>query len=137
MVVDTDKAAAGAGGGVMWQTELERTLETLWRQCGGPELEAEYRFHPTRKFRFDFAYIPLKIAIECEGGTYSGGRHVRGAGYAEDCVKYNQAALLGWRVFRLTADMLRDDPYGHLKPIAEMIAAEMKPVPAAGLFVNL
>ena len=56
-------------------------------------------------------------AVEVEGGTWINGRHNRGKGFAEDCEKYNQAALLGWRVFRLTIDMLENDPYGHLMPI--------------------
>lgn len=43
------------------------------------------------------------LAVELEGGTWANGRHTRGSGYAEDCDKYNQAALLGWRVLRFTA----------------------------------
>ncbi len=62
----------------------------------------EYKFHPTRKWRFDFA-IPLKmIAIEIEGGTFSNGRHSRPLGMQADMEKYNQAALSGWKVLRYT-----------------------------------
>ena len=46
------------------------------------------------------------LAVECEGGTYSKGRHVRGEGFAKDCEKYNVAALLGWRVLRFTGSMI-------------------------------
>jgi len=28
-------------------------------------------------------------------------------GFAEDCRKYNAATLLGWRVYRVTGDMVR------------------------------
>ena len=66
-------------------------------------LEREYRFHPTRLWRFDFAFAYRKIAIEIEGGTWSGGRHTRGSGYAEDCLKYNEAAKLGWTILRYTS----------------------------------
>lgn len=64
--------------------------------------DREYQFHPERKWRFDFAYPDLKIAIEAEGGIWSSGRHTRGSGFIKDCEKYNQAAILGWRVLRYT-----------------------------------
>lgn len=71
-----------------------------------PEPSLEYRFHPDRKWRFDYAWIPQKIAMEIEGGVWSGGRHTRGAGFLKDMEKYNQAARLGWRVFRFTPQQL-------------------------------
>lgn len=63
----------------------------------------EHKFHPIRKWRFDFAIPQYLIAIECEGGVWSGGRHTRGLGYSKDCEKYNNATLLGWRVLRYCA----------------------------------
>ena len=62
----------------------------------------EYRFHPTRQWRFDFAFIDKKIAVEIEGGIWSGGGHTRGLHYSSDCEKYNQAQILGWVVLRYT-----------------------------------
>lgn len=75
-----------------------------------PEPTREHRFHAVRKFRFDFAWIPQKVAVELEGGTFSGGRHVRGIGFETDCIKYNLAAAEGWVVFRFTTQMLERDP---------------------------
>lgn len=46
--------------------------------------------------------------MEVEGGTWVHGRHVRGAGYRRDVDKYNAAVQMGWAVFRVTADMVRD-----------------------------
>ncbi len=66
----------------------------------------EYAFHPRRKWRFDFAFPSKMIAIEIEG--LGGGRHQRIGGFTGDCHKYNAAALLGWRVFRFTTDMVMD-----------------------------
>lgn len=76
------------------------------RIAGHPIPEAEVRFHPTRKWRFDFAYPLRLIAIEIEGGIYAGGRHTRGSGFAEDVRKYNSATLNGWHLIRLTGEMV-------------------------------
>lgn len=56
----------------------------------------------------DFVWPKMKLAAEIEGGTWAGGRHVRGAGYSEDCKKYNEAALSGWLVLRFTAEQIRN-----------------------------
>jgi hypothetical protein len=66
---------------------------------------AEHKGIPGRKFRFDFAIPSMMIAIEYEGGTYSGGAHTRGKHYASDCEKYSLAAIYGWCVIRLTVDL--------------------------------
>jgi very-short-patch-repair endonuclease len=68
--------------------------------------EREYLFHPTRMFRFDFAWPDRRIAVEVEGVTNKGGRHQRRNGYEGDCVKYNSAVMLGWRVLRYTTQMV-------------------------------
>lgn len=90
----------------MPKSELEETLALLIRAEGLPEPQREYRFHPTRRWRFDFAYPERKIAIECEGGTWAGGRHTRGSGFAKDCEKYNTAAAMDWKVLRFTKAMI-------------------------------
>lgn len=84
-----------------------------------PPLVREHRFAPPRRWRFDFADPESQVAIELEGGVWSGGRHTRGGGFAADCTKYNAAALAGWTVFRLTAEMLSD--WALLRRIADLI----------------
>lgn len=71
-----------------------------------PQPIYELRFAPPRRWRFDFAWPEHMLAVEIEGGTWSGGRHTRGKGYANDCRKYNAAVLLGWRVLRFTTEMV-------------------------------
>ena len=66
----------------------------------------ELKFHPTRKWRFDFSWPEQMIAVEIEGGTWSGGRHTTGSGFEKDCEKYNEAAALGWKVYRFTSGMI-------------------------------
>lgn len=60
----------------------------------------EYRFDPVRRWKFDFAMVEQKIAVEVEGGVWTRGRHVRPAGFIADCEKYNAAVMQGWRVLR-------------------------------------
>lgn len=62
----------------------------------------EYQFCSGRKWRFDFAIIPLRIAVEVEGGTWINGRHIRPQTYLRDIEKYNNAAALGWLLLRTT-----------------------------------
>jgi hypothetical protein len=63
---------------------------------------AEHRFDPERRWRFDYAWPDALVALEVEGGVFTGGRHTRGAGFLKDIEKYNRAAVLGWRVLRTT-----------------------------------
>ena len=73
-----------------------------------PGCEPEYKFHPTRKWRFDFAWPHAFIALEIEGGVWTGGRHTSGAGFVKDMEKYNEAGLLGWRIFRVTPNQVKN-----------------------------
>lgn len=98
-------------------TDLEAAFANWWRLLGGPELATEHRFAPPRRWRVDFAHLGARVAIECEGGVYSGGRHVRGAGFEADVEKYNALAAAGWILFRVTSGTLAGDPRGTLEPI--------------------
>ena len=66
-----------------------------------PEPVREHRFHPTRKWRFDFCWPDRLVAVEIEGVTYQGGRHQTVKGFIDDCEKYEAAMMLGWRVYRV------------------------------------
>ena len=68
------------------------------------ECVKEFKFHPTRRWRFDYAIPEHKIAVEVEGGVWTNGRHTRPQGFLGDIEKYNTATLMGWRVFRTTPD---------------------------------
>lgn len=109
-------------------SELEKRFALLWRACEGPALETEFQFHPTRKWRADFAHLPSKTIIEIEGGIFmrGGGRHNRGIGYANDAEKYLEAVFEGWTVLRLTQVQL------NLKWVARIVGlvhANEKPGP--------
>ena len=67
-------------------------------------MEREYRFHPRRRWRFDFAWPDLKVAVEVEGGVWQYGRHNRARGFLADLEKYNEAAVMGWLVLRVARE---------------------------------
>jgi len=93
----------------MRKAERERHELTLIDQihrAGLPEPKRQYKFHPKRRWACDLAYPEQGIVIEVEGGIWSGGRHVRGAGYEADCEKYNEAEIMGLMVLRFTPGMI-------------------------------
>ena len=81
-------------------------------------LEAEPDFPPftreavlfpqRRKFRYDFAFLDHRIAVEVQGGTWVKSGHTTGGGIRRDCAKGNLAQLMGWRCFHFTAKMIDD-----------------------------
>jgi hypothetical protein len=87
-------------------SDLERLLVWQVKAAGLPDPAPEYRFDPGRRWRFDLAWPVVRLACECEGATWTGGRHTTGSGFERDCEKYNQAAIMGWRVLRFTGGMI-------------------------------
>lgn len=78
----------------------------LVKAATGLDCMAEWRFHPQRKWRFDYAIPAARVAVEVEGGVFTGGRHTTGAGFTADLEKYNTAESMGWHVLRITPDVL-------------------------------
>jgi hypothetical protein len=92
--------------------------ELCW-QCktlGLPEPQAEFRFHDSRLWRFDFSWPDYRVALEQEGVVYAttpgdhrlGGRHTSRAGFTADLEKYRAAFVLGWRVLRVLPAHIHD-----------------------------
>jgi len=107
-------------------SKLEDTMAQQMALAKLPAWVSEYRFHPVRRWRFDFAWPEKMIALEVEGGQFTHGkpirhydprrkkrattqisRHLSPMGFEGDCKKYNAAALLGWRVIRVTTQMVK------------------------------
>lgn len=72
-----------------------------------PQPKRELRFHATRKWQLDFAWLFYKVALEVEGGAFSGHGHRSVGKFLRDLEKYNEAALAGWTVIRCTTDDLK------------------------------
>lgn len=66
----------------------------------------EHQFHPERKWRFDWTWVPQKFAIEVDGSIWTQGRHTRGSGWLKDAEKLNEAALANWCVVHCTPQQL-------------------------------
>ncbi len=83
--------------------------ETFALQCRAYGLAPvrEYKFHPDRKWKADFAFPQHRLLVEIEGGTEGRSRHRSDEGYEGDCLKYNAAALLGWHVLRYTTQIAK------------------------------
>jgi hypothetical protein len=80
----------------------------------GPELVTEeHRFHPVRRWRFDYAIPSIKLAVEYHGHAgFIGGKtsgHSSIKGLTNDCEKINSAIGSGWRVLAFTALHFRAD----------------------------
>jgi very-short-patch-repair endonuclease len=108
----------------MSKSTLEQKFLYYWNLfCKDfPAPEREQVFHVKPRWRADFMWRDKKIIVEIEGGTWSNGAHVRGLGYTKDCKKYNAAQSLGYKVFRATSDMLKQDPMSFI----ELIKKEVK-----------
>lgn len=98
--------------------DYAETLLIQLQLAGLPEPQREFMFHRKRKWRFDLAWPDLMIAVEVEGGIWTGGRHVRGEGYEKDCEKYNEAQLAGWMVLRFTPGMIKRGKAGGVIEMA-------------------
>jgi len=106
-------------------SSLEVTLALQLRALRAPEPITEYRFAAhhvggpgkglrdrlraagLQDWRFDAAWPALMLAVEIEGGAWTGGRHTRGAGFEADLVKYGAAQLLGWTIYRCGSSLIK------------------------------
>ena len=104
-----------------------RLVLAVFGQAGIPAPVFEFKFCNERKWRFDLAWprgvagcrlqvagakanadgrlrnlnpdtCNFQLALEVQGGIWTGGRHVRGAALVKEMEKLNAAACLGWRV---------------------------------------
>lgn len=106
-------------------SNLEAEFLQYWRMIvpSRPQPEREYQFLEGRRFRFDFCFVPQRVAVELEGAVFQQGRHTRGKGYESDCEKYNLAVLNGYKVLRFTRGMLQRDPHGCISQVLGAIEA--------------
>jgi hypothetical protein len=110
---------SGTGGVGVSKTkydDLPVLVDAQAKEAGFDKPLREHRFCPIRRWRCDYFWpyavntasgFRHDVALEVEGGIWTGGRHTRGAGFLKDCEKYNTMANLGIRLIRLTPAQVR------------------------------
>ena len=97
-------------------SKLSDKWYSLWKECGGPNLQVEVRVTPERKWRFDFAIFKEDgspwMAFEIDGGEFIFGRHARRLG--PDAEKANAAQLLGWKLYRFPTSLVNEGYVRHI-----------------------
>lgn len=89
-------------------SDLEGELAQALHLARLPRPEREAQLVDGRKWACDFVYRAARLVVEVEGGTQSGkSRHSKGVGFDEDCRKYAELTLRGWRVIRVTGTHIR------------------------------
>lgn len=68
----------------------------------------QFRFCLARRWKADFALNDSMTLIEVEGGVWINGAHNRGKRFEEDCLKYAEAAIMGWKVLRFSTGQVKN-----------------------------
>jgi len=117
-------SVAAADAAVMSAPELQLLAQILGAGLPTPRYGSkQWRFHPRRRWRADFAWPRHGlngVIVEVEGGYWQKARtkdgqetghsagHAHPARFEADVEKYNEAALAGITVVRVTPAMIRD-----------------------------
>ena len=99
------------------KSEAEEKLWLHLRVLGQQRLwRRQVRFHPVRRWTFDFARPDIKLAVEVQGihrfgadgkQTKHPGYHRSAEGIENDCEKAAKAMLLGWKVLKVTTGQVK------------------------------
>jgi hypothetical protein len=84
------------------------------RRCeqeGIPRPAWEVHFHPTRRWRADFAWVAHRLILELDGGLFSRGTQAHGTigRMLADRERDNETLIAGWMVLRIPFGK-HDDP---------------------------
>lgn len=77
-----------------------------------PLLEREFKFHPSFRHKFDYCWPCYMVAVELQGGIYSGNRqsgHLSVPGIENDMFKLNLAQSCGWIQLQLSPRKIRQE----------------------------
>lgn len=85
------------------ESELEQKFYNACLEYRLPQFVQQHKFHHIRNWRFDFAWLPQRIAVEIQG---KGPGHMSVPGMLSDYEKHNAAMLLGWQIFYFMSEGL-------------------------------
>jgi hypothetical protein len=86
----------------------EDLLALQVKAAGLPEPERQYYYARPRKLRADFAWPDVMLLCECQGGVWSRRAHGSITGILADIDRLNAATISGWRLIRVTPDMVKN-----------------------------
>jgi very-short-patch-repair endonuclease len=86
-------------------------------------IEKQYRFHEVRRWRLDFAFPELHLAIEVNGAGF-GHQHV--GNQRKNWNKLNAAREMGWRVLEYPANAITVRTNGEPGKRLERIIAQIE-----------
>lgn len=91
------------------KSQLETIFWDRWAETGLPAPIRNFnKWDRDTRRELDFAWMVERVAVEIQGGAFTGGKHGRGAGITADLAKLNRAAELGWTVLAFTSPQVRD-----------------------------
>jgi hypothetical protein len=120
--------------GTTKQSRLEATFAFQIRAAGLPTPQREFKAIPGRDFRFDFAWLELRLLAEIQGGIYGTLKskktgkplgHNSITGMLRDMEKLNLATLAGYRVLQFSEKHIESGE--ALKWTQQAIAQNTKP----------
>ena len=92
-------------------SDLEDTLAFQLRLAGLPIPLREFKAIPSRRFKWDFAWLckpgEFGLLVEVQGGIWQKGGHSTGKGITRDAEKLNLATLAGYRSLIVTAEHIK------------------------------
>lgn len=106
---------------------LEQTFAQAIVQCPEASVLAgfkrNYRFHESRRWEWDFAWVERRLAVELQGGQWQRGRHTRGGKAYQNELEKHRAAVMSdwWCLCYTTDDIMKND--GALLAVREVMRA--------------
>ena len=85
--------------------------------------ERQHRYAKPRKLAADFAWPESRLLVEVQGGIWGRKAHGSITGILADIDRLNAATLAGWRLLRVTPDMVKSGV--ALQVIERALGAEL------------
>ncbi len=121
------------------KSDLEEQMRWILEHLGPEKLtgpvEEEVRPLLDRRYRLDFGYPQLRVAVEVQGGVWArrkdpvtgkalGSAHT-GMGHERDMEKLNTLQIAGWIVLQFSSKMIHEDPCGVAETVCRAIRARI------------
>lgn len=108
-------------------SELEALFLKHWKERFPEHLPVrEFRFHAKARYRFDFAWVDRRVAVEIQG---FGPAHFSVKGMSSDHMKLATALTSGWKVVYFTSALLKTTKYRYVmfNSLAQLLNIKIVP----------